>query len=83
VQMHNDAPNRVEPLLIQVSWQRCYFAWGLLLTLTALWTVAILAAGMHRRVLDSWQPAATMLFGSFLAGSSPECGGAGSLTSLS
>jgi uncharacterized membrane protein YfcA len=46
------------------------------LAATATWVVVVLTAGLVDRVLDHWASAATMLFGSFLAGSSPEGGGA-------
>ena len=44
--------------------------------LTGLWVLVVAAGGLIGRVLDHWESAFTMLFGSFLAGSSPEGGGA-------
>ena len=51
-------------------------AWGLSATATAAWAAAVAVSGTWGRVLDNWESALTMLFGSFLAGSSPEGGGA-------
>ena len=50
--------------------------WWLSGAATVVWLVVVLATGLGGRVLDNWESAATMLFGSFLAGSSPEGGGA-------
>jgi uncharacterized membrane protein YfcA len=41
-----------------------------------MWLVGVMAAGLGGRVLDQWESAVTMVFGSFLAGSSPLGGGA-------
>ena len=43
---------------------------------TITWLVAVSAAGLWDRALSHWEAAVTMIFGSFLAGSSPEGGGA-------
>ncbi len=51
-------------------------AWGLSGVATLIWAVAVLVGGHGARVVDNWESAATMLVGSFLAGSSPEGGGA-------
>ena len=51
-------------------------AWGLSGIATLIWLAAITSLGFGGRVLDNWRSALTMLFGSFLAGSSPEGGGA-------
>ena len=50
--------------------------WALSLALSLVWLVAVVATGTVGRVVDHWESAVTMLFGSFLAGSSPEGGGA-------
>lgn len=50
--------------------------WGPSVAATAAWLVAVLAFGLPGRVVEHWESAATMLAGSFLAGSSPEGGGA-------
>ena len=51
-------------------------AWHISAAATALWLVIMLAGSHWSRAVDHWESAATMLFGSFLAGSSPEGGGA-------
>lgn len=51
-------------------------AWAVSGALTGLWVVVVTSGGLIGRVLDHWESAFTMLFGSFLAGSSPEGGGA-------
>ena len=51
-------------------------AWFLPLAATVVWLVAVAADGSLGRVAGHWVAAVTMLFGSFLAGSSPEGGGA-------
>ncbi len=51
-------------------------SWGLSAAVTTLWAVVVLGAGLGGRVAGHWESAVTMLFGSFLAGSSPEGGGA-------
>lgn len=43
---------------------------------TAVWLVYVLATDEFGRALDRWPSAVTMAFGSFLAGASPEGGGA-------
>lgn len=43
---------------------------------TAVWLAYVLAAGEFGRALERWPSAVTMAFGSFLAGASPEGGGA-------
>lgn len=43
---------------------------------TLAWVIAVLAADELGRVADHWESTVTMIFGSFLAGSSPEGGGA-------
>ena len=43
---------------------------------TAVWLVAVTATGAWGRVLDNWAAAVTMVFGSFVAGSTPQGGGA-------
>lgn len=51
-------------------------AWSLSGAASVAWVVAVSVAGLWGRVADHWESAVTMLFGSFLAGSSPEGGGA-------
>ena len=45
-------------------------------TVLAVWLVYVSAAGHWDRVLDNWAAALTMVFGSFVAGSTPQGGGA-------
>jgi len=51
-------------------------AWGVSALATLAWSIAVSIGGLWGRVADHWESAVTMLFGSFLAGSSPEGGGA-------
>lgn len=51
-------------------------SWALSGVATLVWFVAVLGLGLGGRVLGHWESSVTMLFGSFLAGSSPEGGGA-------
>lgn len=50
--------------------------WALSALASAVWLVVVTSADLWARVLGHWESALTMLFGSFLAGSSPEGGGA-------
>lgn len=50
--------------------------WGPSLAATVVWAVAVIALGLPGRVAQHGASAVTMLAGSFLAGSSPEGGGA-------
>lgn len=45
-------------------------------SVTLVWLIAVLATGELARAAGHWEAALTMVFGSFLAGSSPEGGGA-------
>ena len=56
--------------------RRRRLAWSLSGVATVIWVIGVVAFGMVERVADQWEAAVTMLFGSFLAGSSPEGGGA-------
>lgn len=56
--------------------RRRRLSWGISGAASAVWLVAVTATGSLGRVTDNWESALTMLFGSFLAGSSPEGGGA-------
>jgi len=51
-------------------------SWALSAVATLIWLVAVIATDLQSRVFEHWESAVTMLFGSFLAGSSPEGGGA-------
>lgn len=56
--------------------RRQRLAWSISAAATVAWFAAVAIAGLFERVLSNWEASATMLFGSFLAGSSPEGGGA-------
>ena len=56
--------------------RRHRLAWGISAAATIIWLAVVAVAGLFERVVNNWESAATMLFGSFLAGSSPEGGGA-------
>ncbi|MDO5498113.1 MAG: sulfite exporter TauE/SafE family protein [Propionibacteriaceae bacterium] len=45
-------------------------------TITVVWLVCLTAFGLWPRVLDNWVATLTMVFGSFVAGSTPQGGGA-------
>lgn len=51
-------------------------AWMLSGCATTTWAIAVAASGVGDRVLASWESTVTMLFGSFVTGSSPVGGGA-------
>ncbi len=59
-----------------VSSFRAGGAWAISAILTLIWLIVVVATGLVGRVLEHWESALTMLAGSFLAGSSPEGGGA-------
>lgn len=50
--------------------------WGLPAAFTLGWLLFVLFAGHFDRVADNWRAALTMVFGSFVAGSTPQGGGA-------
>lgn len=53
-----------------------WLSWAISGAVTALWLAVIVISDLEARVVENWEAALTMLFGSFLAGSSPEGGGA-------
>ncbi|MGI9597308.1 MAG: hypothetical protein ACR2QK_14190, partial [Acidimicrobiales bacterium] len=53
-----------------------WLSWALAGAVTSIWAIAVLVGDLEERVLTNWESTVTMLFGSFLAGSSPEGGGA-------
>ncbi|MDH3752944.1 MAG: sulfite exporter TauE/SafE family protein [Acidimicrobiia bacterium] len=55
---------------------RVRLAWVLPAVATITWVVYVAAEGHLGRVLDQWAAAVTMVFGSFVAGSTPAGGGA-------
>ncbi len=50
--------------------------WGLPLAFTVGWLIFVLASGHVGRVIDNWRSSLTMIVGSFVAGSTPQGGGA-------
>ncbi len=59
-----------------VQRQRARVALGMSTTILVIWVVYVTIAGHWGRVGDHWASALTMLFGSFVAGSTPQGGGA-------
>lgn len=60
----------------QHSTLRRWAVWGIPAAFTIAWLIYVLAAGHIGRVFDNWRAALTMVFGSFVAGSTPQGGGA-------
>ncbi len=56
--------------------RRARAALGVSFAVLLVWAVAVTAAGQWGRVTDNWIAALTMVFGSFVAGSTPQGGGA-------
>ena len=56
--------------------RRTRLALGVSLCITVVWLGYVLAFGHLDRVIDGWRASVTMLFGSFVAGSTPQGGGA-------
>lgn len=61
---------------VTISARARRLTWQLPLAASLAWAVVVAIGGWWGRVVDQWESAVTMLFGSFLAGSSPEGGGA-------
>ena len=55
---------------------RRFLVWGLPAAFTLGWILYVVLGGHLDRVGDNWRAALTMLFGSFVAGSTPQGGGA-------
>ena len=55
---------------------RRFLVWGLPAAFTLGWILYVILGGHLDRVVDNWRGALTMLFGSFVAGSTPQGGGA-------
>ncbi len=55
---------------------RRFLVWGLPAAFTLGWILYVILGGHLDRVADNWRAALTMLFGSFVAGSTPQGGGA-------
>ncbi len=56
-------------------WRR-YAIWGLPIGVCAVWLAAVVTGGHWWRVVAHWESTLTMIFGSFVAGSTPQGGGA-------
>lgn len=56
--------------------RRARVALGVSVAVTIGWAIYVTVAGHWIRVVDNWQAALTMVFGSFVAGSTPQGGGA-------
>ncbi len=61
-----------------IGWRRhrTKLAWAPAVLFTTGWVVFVLMNGHFGRVTDHWRTAVTMVFGSFVAGSTPQGGGA-------
>ncbi|MCH9805485.1 TSUP family transporter, partial [bacterium] len=55
---------------------RAQLGLGVSASVTVVWIVYVTASGQWGRVGDQWASAVTMIFGSFVAGSTPQGGGA-------
>ena len=51
-------------------------AWGLPISICVIWAAAVTVGGHWGRVASHWESTVTMIFGSFVAGSTPQGGGA-------
>ena len=60
----------------ELSPLRSALVWGLPALFTIGWIIYVLAFGHVGRVIDNWRTSLTMVFGSFVAGSTPQGGGA-------
>ena len=56
--------------------RRARTALGVSAAITLMWFVYVTTAGHWERVIDNWEAGLTMVFGSFVAGSTPQGGGA-------
>ncbi len=61
---------------VQIRKKGALISWSLSGLVTITWLAAVLAFDLMDRVIQNWESTLTMVFGSFLAGSSPEGGGA-------
>lgn len=68
--------SRLDPRRLGEHWLRQCAVYALPTAATVAWLVYVLSAGELDRLSHHWESAFTMIFGSFLAGSSPEGGGA-------
>lgn len=56
--------------------RRARLALGVSIAVTVLWALYVTVSGQWARVGDNWASGVTMIFGSFVAGSTPQGGGA-------
>ena len=68
-------PGALDDAVEHPLWRRA-LVWGLPIAFTLGWLIFVLVAGHFDRVADNWRAALTMVFGSFVAGSTPQGGGA-------
>ena len=67
----------VEPQTeVELPTLRRWAVWGLPVLFTLGWFIFVFAFGHVGRVIDNWRSSATMVVGSFVAGSTPQGGGA-------
>ena len=71
----NGVPQEPE-LVAPIGALRRWAVWGLPALFTMCWFVYVLAFGHVDRVVDNWRSSGTMVVGSFVAGSTPQGGGA-------
>ncbi len=71
-----EAIGLLDPRRLGTRWLRQCALSALPATATLIWLAYVLFAGELDRVGQHWESSITMIFGSFLAGSSPEGGGA-------
>ena len=57
------------------GWRRTVI-WGVPSAVTLIWLLYVVASGQWDRVVAHWESSTTMIFGSFVAGSTPQGGGA-------
>ena len=68
--------NAADSPLAWLALNRARMAWLPPVLFTAGWVIFVLASGHLDRVLGHWRTSLTMVFGSFVAGSTPQGGGA-------
>ena len=79
----SSAPDSIESIIAAsaanrstTAQRRSRRALGVSIAVTVVWLVAVTIGGGWGRVADHWAAALTMVFGSFVAGSTPQGGGA-------
>ena len=61
---------------LEISKFRMAMVWALPIAVTIIWAIYVLTFGHFDRVVANWRAALTMVFGGFVAGSTPQGGGA-------